>query len=117
MVAVGVVGSRYFHNYELIRAELLKWQENNKLITKIISGGASGVDWLAARFAHEFNIEFKDYPANWSQYGKSAGPIRNRLIVKASEYVIAFPAPDSCGTWSTINIARELSIPVTIIYI
>lgn len=78
----------------------------------IISGGASGVDKLAERFALSHKYKKKIYNANWSKYGKAAGPIRNKEIIENSHVVIAFPDKNSVGTFDTITRAKSKKIPV-----
>lgn len=41
--------------------------------THNISGGARGVDRLAAEYAALRGIEFTEYPPDWDKYGKRAG--------------------------------------------
>lgn len=48
----------------------------------IISGGATGVDSLAERYAKENGIDCKVFEAKWNKYGKydeDAGTDRNAL--------------------------------------
>ena len=99
---LAVVGSRHFHDYEYVKS-ILDWYE----IKQIISGGAKGADSLAKRYATEHGLDYKEFPAEWDKHGRSAGPIRNKLIVAAADEIVAFRAPASRGTASTIKIAEE----------
>lgn len=47
-------------------------------ITLIVEGGAQGADQFGGSWAISRGVELKVFPANWKQYGKAAGPIRNR---------------------------------------
>ena len=53
---------------------------------KIVHGAARGLDSLVGRLATEIfgaaNVE--SYPADWTKFGKSAGPIRNRFMLTES---------------------------------
>jgi len=52
-------------------------------------------------------------PADWDQYGKKAGPIRNReMVSKGADLVLAFPLFDGRGTQNTIELAEEAGITV-----
>lgn len=51
MSVFGVIGSRTFTDYDLVKKEL-----DNYVISKIVSGGAKGADRLAEKYAHENNI-------------------------------------------------------------
>jgi hypothetical protein len=106
-IAVGVIGSRTFSDYEYMK-DILQWYN----IKKIISGGANGADNLAQKYAIDNNIPCKIYPAEWKKYGKSAGYQRNILIVKASDEIIAFWNKKSLGTKLCIDIAHKQSKPV-----
>ncbi len=108
---VGIVGSRSFQGYDLLKKELSSFQ-----ISKVVSGGAKGADALAARYAKENNIPLKEFLADWEKFGRSAGPIRNQEIVNDSQMIIAFWDGKSRGTKSTIDMARKKGLEVKIVY-
>ena len=91
------------------------WIKNNLKPEMIVSGGANGIDTLAARYSKENNIKLKIHSANWNRYGKAAGPIRNQLIVNDITHLLALPVKNSIGTFSTINKARMTVKHITII--
>lgn len=106
---LAIVGCRHFDNYELF----CKCIESLNIldgVEYIVSGGATGADSLAERYAREHAIPFKVYPANWSKYGRSAGYRRNKQIVDDADYVVAFWDYKSPGTKHTITLAREQKI-------
>ena len=51
----------------------------------IISGGAKGADHLGEEWAKRNGVEVVRMPADWDQYGKSAGPIRNAEMLKYAQ--------------------------------
>ena len=108
---IGVVGSRTFRDYDLMRNTLDAYD-----ITEIISGGAAGADLLVERYAREKNINLTIHDALWSTNEKSAGPIRNQKIVDDSDFIIAFWDGKSRGTASTIRIARKDKKVVIIVH-
>lgn len=112
---VGVIGSRHFGRYDIVKQHLMMWEQEHGEITTIISGGASGADSMAMKYAIEFKKNRIVHPALWGEYGKAAGPIRNQLIVNDSDHIIAFPDKNSVGTWITIEMAQKAGVPVTII--
>lgn len=83
--------------------------------TVIISGGAIGVDSIAAKYAKEHNIELNEILPDYSKYGKGALFIRNREIVKCCDKLIAFWDGKSKGTMYTVNEAKKQNKEVTII--
>jgi hypothetical protein len=104
-----IIGSRTFtdYNYFFNKIKHLKFE-------KIISGGASGADSLAKKFALENKIPFLEIPANWEKFGKSAGFIRNVDIIDQAEVVIAFWDGKSKGTSHSIQLAKKKNKEVLI---
>ncbi|BDI29476.1 hypothetical protein CCAX7_15270 [Capsulimonas corticalis] len=99
---VAVVGSREFAPIELVWEFLRDWSGP---VTRIISGGARGVDTAAARYARAHGIPLTEIRADWS-LGRRAGPLRNREIVAACDLVLAFWDGSSPGTRSTLTFAE-----------
>lgn len=105
---IAIVGSRHYNDYNQFETLLNQLIINENLnITSIISGGSKGVDSLAEIFALNNDIKFIKYTADWKHYGKSAGPIRNKLIIDHSDYVIAFWDGKSKGTLNSLNLANK----------
>ena len=107
-----IIGGRDFNDYEKVVEVLSKYND----ITEIISGGAKGADSLAEKYAQEKNIPLTIFPANWKKYGKSAGVIRNRDIVKNSDILFSFWDGKSKGTANSIALARKSNKSVVITY-
>lgn len=114
MNKVGIVGSRWFTNYDVFLTEL---KSLNLKVDVIISGGAKGVDSLAEQYAKENNIPIIIYYPDWNKHGKSAGFIRNKRIVENSDSIIAFWDNKSLGTKNTIDLAMKCSKKVIIVEI
>lgn len=112
---LGIVGSRYYTNYGNFCLVVEKWINLNSRPEMIVSGGANGIDTLAERFAKENNIKLKVHPAEWSKYGKAAGPVRNQLIVNDITHLLAIPIKTSIGTFSTIKKAKTAMRNITIV--
>lgn len=84
--------------------------------TLIIQGGAHGVDNAAKIFASTMGFSCQEFKADWKQYGKGAGPIRNaQMLDEIPDLVIAFPRGKSPGTRNCIKQAQERNIPVEVI--
>ena len=108
---LGVVGSREFNNYILLKESLDALD-----ISKIISGGARGADSLAVDYAKENAIPYYEYLANYNKYGSPAALFkRNVEIVEASDMIVAFWDGISKGTLHTIKYARARNKEVIII--
>lgn len=97
-----IVGSRGYTDYAAFKAKcdaLLA----GKTDIEIVSGGASGTDAMAERYAHDHGYSLQIFPAEWSRYGKRAGYVRNRemnsyISTFTDHGVIAFWDGSSRGT-------------------
>ena len=70
----------------------------------LLHGGARGVDTIAGDWARRRGFEVKVMPADWDQYGKAAGMIRNKEMVEAADAAIVIWNGRSSGTKSTIDL-------------
>ena len=115
-VKIAIVGSRNFKNKAFIATEVSRiLLEHQYFSTAVVSGGAPGVDTVAHALALDWGVEPIIFEANWQKYGRSAGPSRNKKIVKAADVMIAFPFPGSRGTRNSIKLMREAGKPVHVI--
>jgi hypothetical protein len=87
-----VCGGRYYDDADRV-FKVLSFLNERKPVSLVIHGGATGADSLAAIWASSNNISAQSFPADWERYGKSAGPRRNRQMLKEGkpDIVIAFP--------------------------
>ena len=113
---VVVAGCRYFNDYptakEFIEQAISEIRESFDLV--FLSGDCAGADRLGEQFAKENGFEVEHFPADWQAFGKSAGPIRNKKMAEAADYVICFWDGKSRGTASMINYAKKLGKPVKV---
>ena len=113
---VAVIGSRNFDDYELLKNYL---DERFDKIKYIVSGGASGGDELGRKYAEERGLPVIIFYPRWRDkngiFSRAAGFIRNQEIIKNCDVVIAFWDKVSKGTANSLEIAKRLNKPVTII--
>lgn len=83
-------------------------------ITEVVCGGARGADEGGKRWAESRDIPVVMFPANWSQHGRSAGPIRNRQMAEYGERLVAFWDGQSRGTKNMIETAKSLGLEVIV---
>ena len=83
----------------------------------VVSGGAVGVDTLAENWAKANGIATLIIKPDYARYGRVAPLIRNKDIVKESDFVIAFWDGKSKGTEHTINYAKKAGKRVEIILV
>jgi len=108
---IGVVGSRTFNDYDLMCEVLSSCGQFT-----LVSGGAAGADFLAEKYADEFKLDKIIHIPKWEEHGRSAGFIRNALIVGDSDIVIAFWNLKSKGTEHTINLCKKSGKKVFIFF-
>lgn len=78
---------------------------------KVLHGDAPGADKLVADWCEENGIQHITFFANWSKFGKLAGPLRNRAMLDHKpEALIAFPGGK--GTDNCKYQAKKLGIPL-----
>jgi hypothetical protein len=84
----------------------------------VIVGGAHGADMFAEERARWRGLAVEVFKADWEQYGRRAGLVRNlqMLDFPVPDRVVAFWDGQSRGTRHTIRIARQRKIPVEIIF-
>lgn len=121
-VQLVVAGTREYSNRDEIFARLDKYHQRCKdagteLI--IIEGEARGPDLISREWAESRGVPFRPYPADWDEYGKGAGFIRNEEMAKAGTHVLAFWDGRSNGTNDMIERGlkhqrRVLVIPVIV---
>jgi hypothetical protein len=85
----------------------------------IVEGEQRGADKMAREWAKSRGFPFLPFPAKWTIYGKSAGPIRNQQMLDEGkpDMVVAFHEKfeASKGTADMIRRARKAGIPYVII--
>jgi len=72
----------------------------------------TGVDQIAVEWAVVNWTGLKGYPADWIQYGKRAGYIRNQQMLTEGkpDLVVAFPG--GRGTKMMVSLAEKAGVPV-----
>ncbi len=115
MFNVIIAGSRNFNDYDLLKSKCLYYLQNKLSNITIISGIANGADKLGERFAKEYNLSIKQYPADWNKYGKSAGYLRNIEMAENAHAVIVFWDGKSKGTKHMIDISKKYNLLLKIV--
>ena len=86
--------------------------------TVVIEGEASGADSIARRVAEKYGLKVVAYVAQWTTYGRAAGPIRNRQMLEEGkpDIVVAFHnnIESSKGTKNCLRQAEALGIKIMI---
>ncbi len=106
-----VCGGRNFHKTDIVYTQL-EWINQTYGIEEMCQGGARGVDTIAAGWAGFMRVPNRTYPAAWYEYGKNAGPIRNKHMLEhfKPDLVVAFPGGP--GTANMIKLAEGAGVDV-----
>jgi hypothetical protein len=107
LTVIAIVGSRDFQPISAVALFVMRLRGR----VKIVSGRARGVDMTAVVAAKLVGFDWEEYPATWRDAnGKldlAAGYKRNRTIVLAAQWVIAFWDGSSRGTLHSIKLAKK----------
>ncbi len=104
---VAIIGSRSITNIDLS-----KYLSDTD---EIVSGGAKGVDKIAAAYAKGNGNKLVEFFPEYEKYGRAAPIVRNKKIVEYSNKIIAFWDGKSKGTYSVIKYAQKIGKPCEII--
>lgn len=81
-------------------------------IKNVVSGGATGADTHGEHWCAERGIPWSVFRPDWAQYGRAAGPIRNRLMAENADALIAVWDGKSKGTANMIQEAEKRGLRV-----
>ena len=107
-----IAGGRDFDDYALLKESCDNLIPDDAII---LSGGARGADRLGEQYAKERGLSIERHPADWDQYGRSAGMIRNREMAKAADSLVAFWDGKSKGTAHMIQTAEKMGLMVKVV--
>lgn len=65
--------------------------DNEHVFDEIVCGEARGADTFGKEYGKIMGIHIESFPADWNNYGKKAGPIRNEEMACYADAVIFFP--------------------------
>lgn len=124
---IAVVGSRDFKDLQLVASYVKSFDPG----TKVISGGARGVDSIAIEAAKRAGLPWQEYKADWedlshkdavikerndgTKYDAKAGHRRNKILAQLADKIVAFWDGSSNGTMDTVNLARRMKKEVIVI--
>lgn len=112
-VRVGIVGSRDYPAPRLVRSFVAGLPAGSV----VVSGGYGAVDVAAASMGRRLGLIVDEFMADWLRFGRAAGPIRNRELVRSGLYcLVVFLSSDvpSDGSRDAIKAAKAAGVPVFI---
>jgi hypothetical protein len=104
-ISVAVIGSREYPRLDLVE----KFVASLPRGTRVVSGGAPGVDATAEAMWRALGGDVLSIEAEWALLGNTAGIARNRMTVMESTRLYAFWDTVSHGTANTICRAANAS--------
>lgn len=107
-----IAGSREISSYATLLQAI---HDSGFEITEVVSGAARGVDRLGEKYANEFGIALKQFPADWDGLGKGAGYARNRQMAEYAEAAIILWDGRSKGTKHMIDLAEKHSLKIHLV--
>lgn len=108
-----IAGGRDFAELDLLYKKCDKALKNKEKV-EIVSGVAKGADKIGEEYAAHRGHQLKQFPADWETHGKSAGYIRNELMAKYADALIAFWNGKSRGTKHMIDLANKHGLKVKV---
>lgn len=111
MVTVVVTGGRTFDDvdFAFLTLDIVHARLG---ITKLVQGGATGLDQLAEQWAVLRGVPCATYPANWERYGHRAGRVRNMEMLTKEKPKLVVRFPGGRGTTHMHTIALNARVPV-----
>lgn len=99
---------------DIIASEAAKVGEERLVVVHGCAHGAdTHADKWVRRGGHPLAVTAERWPANWREYPRSAGILRNRRMVEAgADLCLAFVRGNSYGTSHCMRAAEEAEIPV-----
>lgn len=110
-----VTGGRNFAGFALVDRAMADFEETWGHIDVLIHGGAPGADTLCAAWAHRHNKQVWEFPANWTDYGKSAGAIRNEMMILQGKPDRGLVFPGGRGTAHMHGVLIKYRVPVEVV--
>ena len=120
IINLAVVGSSRFYDFRIFESAIEDWVDENGYPDLLIVGGASGVDYMAERWADNSRIPFAVFSEEW---GDSKRTLKDRgrpeapnslthKILDACTHVLALPSSTSKWTRVVIELAQRRNVPL-----
>ena len=122
VINLAIVGSSRFYDFEVFEKAIENWVESNGYPDLIVVGGASGVDYMAERWADNNSVKIAVFSEEWidpvnSLHDTGRGEAGNSLtkkILDSSSHILALPSPTSKWTRIVIDLAAQQKIPISV---
>ncbi len=122
IINLAIVGSSRFYDFMVFEIAVESWVDNNGYPDMIIVGGASGVDYMAERWADNNSVPIAVFTEEWGDPNRSlidrgraeaANSLTEKILGGAS-HILAMPSPTSKWTRIVIEQAASRGIPTDV---
>ena len=122
IINLAIVGSSRFYDFMVFEGAVESWVEENGYPDMIIVGGASGVDYMAERWADNNSVPLAVFTEEWSDPNRSlvdrgrteAANTLTEKILSGASHILAMPSPTSKWTRIVIEQATSRGIPTDV---
>ena len=114
-MTVLVCGGRDYDNWLQMELTLDSFDTEERPITLLINGAARGADKMSSNWALRNGTTHREYPADWTKYGKAAGAIRNQQMLDSEDIDLVVAFPGGRGTADMVRRARKKGIEVVVV--
>jgi hypothetical protein len=113
-VKIIVAGSRTIDDLPLVAGAVhAAWQEwGCPDVEEFVSGCADGVDRLGERIAQYTGKPVMKFPADWSRWGRAAGPRRNKEMAEYADALVLVWDGKSPGSRNMLTTMQALGTPI-----
>ena len=122
IINLAIVGSSRFYDFMIFEDTVESWVDENGYPDMIIVGGASGVDYMAERWADNNSVPIAVFSEEWGEVsrglidrgrGEAANTLTEKILSGAS-HILAMPSPTSKWTRIVIEQATSRGIPTDV---
>lgn len=106
-----IAGSRTIRDASLVVRAI---RDSSFLVTRVLSGGARGVDAIGEEWARSRGIPVEYFLPDWTR-GKRAGPERNRRMAAKAHALILVWDGESRGSASMLQEARAAGLKIHVL--
>ena len=122
IINLAIVGSSRFYAFMVFEDTVESWVDENGYPDLIIVGGASGVDYMAERWADNNSVPIAVFSEEWGEPNRSlidrgrteAPNTLTEKILRGASHILAMPSPTSKWTRIVIEQAASRNIPTDI---
>ncbi|MEC7686532.1 MAG: SLOG family protein [Candidatus Thermoplasmatota archaeon] len=123
IINLAIVGSSRFYDFMIFEGAVESWIDENGYPDMIIVGGASGVDYMAERWADNNSVPIAVFAEEWGNptrslvdTGRAEAPnTLTEKILGGASHILAMPSPTSKWTRIVIDRASSMGIPTTVL--